>query len=59
MELADRIAHFLDTGEVRSAKAVKKRAAVTTDLCEDTKIEADFVCSERHRMFLKSILETV
>lgn len=53
VELTDRIAYFLDTGEIRPASAVKKKAAVVSNIDEDTKIEADFVCSERHRAFFK------
>lgn len=53
IELTDRIAYFLDTGEILSAKTVKKKVADVSDINEDTKIEADFVCSERHRAFFK------
>lgn len=53
-ELTERIAHYLDTGEVRAASAAKKKAAAASDLDENTRIEADFVCSERHRAFFKA-----
>lgn len=53
IELTDRIAHFLDTGEILSVPPGKKRAAVPFEICEDTKIESDFVCSETHRAFFK------
>lgn len=53
LEITDRIAYFLDTGEILSAVATKKKAAVTLNICEDTKIECDFVCSEKHRAFFK------
>ncbi|MFQ8898957.1 MAG: SAP domain-containing protein [[Clostridium] scindens] len=59
LEIADRIAYFLDTGKVLSAGAGKKKAAIISSITKDTEIETDFVCSERHRAFLKSILETV
>lgn len=53
VEITDRIAHFLDTGQVLSAPAAKRRTAERFELNEDSKIEADFVCSERHRAFFK------
>lgn len=53
LELTDRIAHYLDTGEILAASAVKKKVAVVSDINEDTEIEADFVCSERHRAFFR------
>lgn len=53
IELTDRIAYFLDTGKILSTSAVKKKVTVVSDIKEDTKIEADFVCSEHHRAFFK------
>ena len=53
IEITDRIAHFLDTGEVLSASKVKKKVSSVSDISEDAKIEADFVCSEKHRAFFK------
>lgn len=53
IELTDRIAYFLDTGEIIAAKTAKKRTAVVSDINEETKIETDFVCSQRHRAFFK------
>lgn len=53
LEISDRIAYFLETGKVMPAKVVKKSATKRSDITEDTKIEADFVCSERHRAFFK------
>ena len=59
IELSDRIAHFLDTGEVLSANTKRRKNAAVVDINEETRIESDIVCSEVHRAFLKSILETV
>lgn len=54
MEITDRIAHFLDTGEVMAASAAgKKQRRNLPVISEDIKIEADFVCSEAHRAFFK------
>lgn len=53
LEITDRIAHFLNSGEVmfvsHKGKAVKQIGIIT----EDTEIEADFVCSEKHRAFFQ------
>lgn len=54
IELTDRIAYFLDSGEIAAAAKVKKKVSRVSDICEDTKIETDFVCSERHRAFFKA-----
>lgn len=52
-EITERISRFLETGAITPA-AGKKRAAVTIDVIrEDTTIEPDFVCSEKHRAFFK------
>lgn len=53
-ELTERIALYLDTGEVLSVSpaGAKKSARVGT-ISEDDLIEPDFVCSELHRAFFK------
>lgn len=53
IEITDRIACFLDTGEIRSASKGKKKAMTVSDITENTIIEADFVCSDKHREFFK------
>lgn len=53
IEIADRIAHFLDTGEILSTKKTKKKSPVILHITEDTIIEPNFVCSEKHRAFFK------
>lgn len=52
-EITDRIAYFLDTGKVMAVTSVKRKAGVTGNIDESTKIEPDFVCSEKHRAFFK------
>lgn len=52
IEITDRIAYFLDTGKVMSAPTAKKAAIIAT-ISEETKIEANFVCSEKHRAFFR------
>lgn len=54
IDLTNRIAHYLDTGEIITgpsggAKKVTRLGMIS----EDTLIEPDFVCSERHRAFFK------
>ena len=46
LELTDRIAHFLDTGEISAASKKPKTKPVYTEITEDTLIEPNFVCSE-------------
>ena len=54
IELTDRIATFLDTGNVTlSKKASKKLTLDVGELSEQTIIEDNFVCSEKHRAFFK------
>ena len=53
LEIIDRIACFLGTGEVLPSSTKSK---VITDIGvieEDTKIEPNFVCTEKHRAFFK------
>lgn len=53
IEITNRIAHFLDTGEVLTAAPAKSRKAPMEEIREDTRIEPNFVCSEMHRAFFK------
>ena len=54
LELTDRIATFLDTGNVMISRKVSKKSTLDiVELTEQTIIENNFVCSERHRAFFK------
>lgn len=53
IEITNRIAHFLDTGEVMPTVVRKKKVTVIADINMDTKIEVDFVCSQKHRAFFE------
>lgn len=53
IEITERIACYLDTGEIPTVKIVKKAASVVVLIDEDTEIEPNFVCSEKHRAFFK------
>ena len=50
-ELTDRIVYFLDTGSVLKPTAERKAAVNIGTLTEDTVIEPNIVCSEKHRAF--------
>lgn len=58
LEITQRIAHFLDTGEVIAAKKVQKKSQIIGNITTDTEIEPNFVCSEKHRRFLRNISAT-
>ena len=52
-ELTERIAHYLDTGKILNSSTQRKTNAVIGDITESTVIEANIVCSEKHRAFFK------
>lgn len=58
LEITERIAHFLDTGEVIAAKKAQKKSQIIGNITTDTEIEPNFVCSEKHRAFLRNISAT-
>lgn len=53
IEITDRIAYFLETGKVLSVSTERKKVTVISAITEDTKIESDLVCSEKHRAFFR------
>lgn len=53
IELTDRIANFLDGDEIKPATAKRLHEMPIGELTEDTRIETNFVCSEKHRAFFK------
>jgi len=53
-DLAKQISHYLDTGEKLVVVEKKTRPSVgIEDITEDTIIENNFVCSEKHRAFFE------
>lgn len=50
-DLTERIAYFLDTGKVLKTPSKRKSAAAIGTITEETIIESDIVCSEKHRAF--------
>ncbi len=53
IELTDRIAYFLDTGKISEASAKRKTTSNISIITENTTIEENIVCSEKHRAFFK------
>lgn len=53
VEITDRIAHYLDTGEILPAEKKVRNKPAIKEITKDTLIESDFVCSEKHRAFFK------
>ncbi len=52
-DITERIACFLDTGKVLKNHTGKKATATVDVISEDTEIEPDFKCTEKHRAFFK------
>ena len=53
IELTDRIAKFLDTGERITGNHDSRRTKIIDEISLDSIIEDNFVCSEKHREFYK------
>lgn len=54
IELTDRIARYLETGEKLFIKTQVKANVNIGDISEDGIIECNFICSEKHRLFFKN-----
>ncbi len=52
-ELTMRVSHYLDTGEKLIRKTPIKTPSNIEKITEDTIIESNFICSEKHRIFFK------
>ncbi len=53
INITDRITHYLDTGEKLSSQHISKAKPDIGLIEDDTLIEPNFVCSEKHRAFFK------
>lgn len=53
IELTDRIAYFLEIGKALKNTYKRKSTANIDIITEDTKIEENIICSEKHRAFFK------
>lgn len=56
IELTDRIAYYLETGERLSAKMKPKIVSNIGLITEDCLIENNFICSEKHRAFFEQAI---
>ena len=54
IELSERIAHFLETGEIVIIKSATRVKTSIVNITDSTLIEANIICSEVHRAFFKS-----
>lgn len=53
LELTERITYFLETGETLIASIAKRQKVSIENISEDTEIETNFICSEKHRTFFR------
>lgn len=56
MELTERIADYLASGEIKPVEKIKKTKNRVMQISEESLIESDFICSEKHRAFFKEII---
>lgn len=52
-EIADRIAHYLDTGEILTPKTLRRAKLSAAEITTDLLIESDFSFSEKKRAFFR------
>ena len=55
-ELTERIAHYLETGEVLPSAPKPKKSGAPAEITGDSIIEENFACTEKHRAFFKSVI---
>ena len=55
-ELTERIAHYLETGEKKRAIPANKTTIDIGDITQNSIIENNFRCSEKHRAFFKETI---
>lgn len=58
LEITERIAHFLDTGEVLTAKRVQKKSHIISDITTDTKLNPILFALKSTERFLRNISAT-
>ncbi len=52
-ELTERISYYLDTGERLTGRGKSRTYTNTENIEEDSLIESNFICSEKHRAFFR------
>jgi hypothetical protein len=53
IEIINRIAHYLDTGEISQPISQTRVKVNIEEITDSSKIEENFICSEKHRAFFK------
>lgn len=53
LELSERITYYLDTGKVLAASTEKKHTVIPENISEESTIEPNFKCAEKHRAFFR------
>ena len=56
MEIKKRIVNFLDTGKIEQPAVISINRNAVGEINENTVIESDIVCSQKHRAFFSSII---
>lgn len=56
MEIKKRIVNFLDTGKIEQPAIISINRNAVGEINENTVIESDIVCSQKHRAFFSSII---
>lgn len=56
VEITERISEYLKTGEVLLPEQKSTKRLYLNSITEQTQIEPNFVCSEKHRAFLKEMI---
>lgn len=54
LDITHRIAHYLKTGDILPVKSSPRQQTINSVITEDTLIEPNFVCSQKHRAFFES-----
>jgi len=57
VEITGRIGYFLDTGNISDLISSNKSKCQIGIITEDSKIEENFVCSQKHRVFFKEKID--
>ena len=55
-EITERIAVFLESGNALPAAKITRKTTKVTAINEETKIEANIICSQKHRDFFKRFI---
>ena len=59
VEITERIGYFLDTSNISDLISSNKSKCQIGIITEDSKIEENFVCSQKHRVFFKEKIKHI